>query len=146
MNSPRTNGNPSTPSVPYAFDGICYWRYISLGWEIEYTDEFGEWWEGLTEREQDAIDVVVRLLEGRGPRLGYPFSTGVRASRHSHMRELRVQYKGEPYRVLYAFDLRRAAVLLIGGRKTGDDRWYDEYVPMADRLYDEHLDELREEA
>jgi hypothetical protein len=62
------------------------------------------------------------------------------------MRELRVQYKGEPYRVLYAFDPRRAAVLLIGGRKTGDDRWYDEYVPMADRLYDEHLDELREEA
>jgi hypothetical protein len=44
--------------------------------------------------------------------------------------------------VLYAFDPRRAAILLIGGDKTGNDRWYDEYVPLADRLYDEHLAEL----
>jgi hypothetical protein len=61
------------------------------------------------------------------------------------MRELRVQHQGEPYRILYAFDPRRTAVLLIGGCKTGEDRWYDEFVPLADRLYEEHLDELREE-
>ena len=59
------------------------------------------------------------------------------------MRELRVQHKGQPYRVLYAFDPRRTAILLIGGEKTGNDRWYEESIPRADRLYDEHLAELR---
>lgn len=116
-----------------------------MSWHVEYTDEFGSWWETLTEGEQDAIDVVVRLLEERGPQLGYPYSSDVRGSRHAHLRELRVQYRGQPYRILYAFDPRRTAILLIGGKKTGDDRWYDKFVPMADRLFDEHLDELRRE-
>lgn len=50
-----------------------------------------------------------------------------------------------PNRTLYAFDPRRAAILLIGGDKTGDDQWYERTVPVADRLYDEHLDELKRE-
>lgn len=116
-----------------------------MAWEVEYTDEFGEWWDELGEGEQDAVDVVVRLVEERGPRLGHPHSTDVRSSRHGRMRELRVQHQGEPIRILYAFDPRRTAVLLLGGRKGGDDRWYDEFVPLADRLYDQHLAELREE-
>jgi hypothetical protein len=61
------------------------------------------------------------------------------------MRELRAQHAGRPLRVLYAFDPRRAAILLIGGDKTGNDRFYTEYVPIADGLYDEHLEELRRE-
>lgn len=56
-----------------------------------------------------------------------------------------MQHQGRPLRVLYAFDPRRAAILLIGGDKTGRDRWYEEYVPVADRLYDEHLDTLTRE-
>jgi len=59
------------------------------------------------------------------------------------MRELRVQHQGRPYRVFYAFDPRRMAILLIGGDKTGDDGFYDRIVPIADRLYDEHLTTLR---
>ncbi len=59
------------------------------------------------------------------------------------MRELRVQHAGRPYRILFAFDPRRCAILLLGGDKTGNDRWYDENVPVADRLYDEHLVALR---
>jgi hypothetical protein len=58
------------------------------------------------------------------------------------MRELRIQHQGRPYRVLYAFDPQRSAVLLIGGDKTGDDRWYETFVPLADRLYEQHLNEL----
>jgi hypothetical protein len=58
------------------------------------------------------------------------------------MRELRVQHRGAPYRILYAFDPRRCAILLIGGNKVGNDRWYEEFVPIADRLYSEHLDAL----
>lgn len=61
------------------------------------------------------------------------------------MRELRTQEGGRPLRTLYAFDPRRSAILLIGGDKTGDKRWYDVYVPIADRLYDEHLQQLRQE-
>jgi hypothetical protein len=61
------------------------------------------------------------------------------------MRELRVQHQGRPYRILYAFDPRRAAILLIGGDRTGNERWYEEFVPVADRLYDAHLVSLKRE-
>jgi hypothetical protein len=57
----------------------------------------------------------------------------------------RIQHGGEPYRVLYAFDPRRTAILLTGGKKTGDRRWYETAVPMADRLYEEYLADLRKE-
>src|SRR5690606_24874251 len=56
--------------------------------------------------------------------------------------EIRIQHGGRPYRVLYAFDPRRMAILLIGGNKTGNDRWYETSVPLADRLYDEHPTQL----
>ncbi len=116
-----------------------------MSWVVEYTDEFGDWWNGLSEVEQEALDVSVRLLESRGPALGFPYSSGINGSKHGHMRELRTQQGGRPLRTLYAFDPRRSAILLIGGDKTGDDRWYDVHVAIADRLYDEHLDQLRKE-
>jgi hypothetical protein len=71
--------------------------------------------------------------------------SGITMSQHGNMRELRIQHAGRPYRVIYAFDPHRCAVLLIGGEKTGKDRWYEEYVPIADRLYNEHLETLRKE-
>lgn len=58
---------------------------------------------------------------------------------------LRIQHQGQPYRVLYAFDPRRCAILLLGGSKVGDDSWYDWAVPMADRLYEVHLQTLQRE-
>jgi hypothetical protein len=116
-----------------------------VAWEVEYTDEFEEWWNELDEAEQESVAAYVRLLEVHGVHLGYPHSSGISESRHGRMRELRVQHKGRPYRVLYAFDPRRTGVLLIGGDKTGNDRWYEEYVPMADILYDEHIEQLRRE-
>lgn len=116
-----------------------------MGCEVEYTDDFEDWWMRLTEGEQDAVAVVVGLLEVRGPHLPFPYSSGTTTSRHTHMRELRIQYRGEPYRLLYAFDPRRLALLLVGGSKVGNDRWYVENVPVADRLYDEHLKALESE-
>ena len=116
-----------------------------MAWEVEYTDEFEQWWNALSEDEQISLDASVRLLEERGPNLGFPHSSGIERSKHSHMRELRTQHQGRPYRTLYAFDPRRMAILLIGGDKTGDDRWYEANVPVADRLYDEHLGQLRKE-
>ena len=61
------------------------------------------------------------------------------------MKELIIQHQGRPYRVLFAFDPRRTAILLIGGDKTGKALWYDEFVPVAYSLYDDHLKELKEE-
>jgi hypothetical protein len=114
-------------------------------WEVEYTDEFEEWWLGLNEAEQEDVAAYVTLLEKKGPTLPFPYSSDIRGARHTHMRELRVQHKGRPYRVLYAFDPRRAAILLIGGDKTGDERWYETNVPLADELYDRHLAALKKE-
>ncbi len=90
-----------------------------MKWAVEYTDEFEEGWESLSESEQEDISASVQLLEERGPNLGFPHSSGISGSKHSHMRELRIQHNGNPYRTLYAFDPRRNAVLLIGGNKTG---------------------------
>lgn len=114
-------------------------------WQVEFTDEFEAWWNELDANEQESVDSCVHVLERHGPHLPFPYSSGIASSRHRHIRELRVQHAGSPYRVLYAFDPRRVAILLIGGTKVGNDRWYDEYVPIADGLYDEHLDELRRE-
>jgi len=63
-----------------------------MSWDVEYTDEFGMWWTELTEGELEDIAFVVRLLEERGPQLGYPYSSKVESSRHAHMRELRIQH------------------------------------------------------
>ena len=91
---------------------------------------------------QTAVAVTVGLLERMGPSLPYPHSSSVHDSRHGHMRELRTQCGGHPFRTMYAFDPRRVLILLIGGDKTGNERWYEIFVPIADRLYDEHLIEL----
>ena len=109
-------------------------------WQVETLEAFDDWWQTLTEQEQDDITAVVELLEEKGAHLPFPFSSGVEGSKFAHMRELRIQSHGDPIRVFYAFDPRRVAVLLIGGIKTGKaKRFYKEYIPKADRLYEEHL-------
>ena len=114
-------------------------------WVVEYTDQFEAWWSGLTAEEQVSVDASVLLLEEFGPLLVRPHSDTIKGSRFPNMKELRVQNQGRPLRVLYAFDPRRAAILLLGGDKTGDARWYEVQVPIADRLYAEHLATLRRE-
>ncbi len=116
-----------------------------MEWEVEFTDEFGRWWDGLTEAEQVDVDATVRLLQRHGPALRRPHSGHIQSSKHPNMKELVVQHAGRPCRILYAFDPRRRALLLIGGDKTGNDRWYQQFVPLADRLFDEHLARLRQE-
>jgi hypothetical protein len=116
-----------------------------MSWNVEYTDEFGVWWEMLGERSQEDIAAVVTQLEARGPQLPFPYSSAIEGSRHGHMRELRVQSGGDPLRIFYAFDPRRTAILLIGGNKAGDRRFYERMIPLADRLYDRYLDEIGRE-
>ena len=116
-----------------------------MNWDVEYTSAFGGWWEVLSEAEQESVAASVRLLEEYGPYLRHPHSSHINGSRCGHMRELRVQHEGRPYRVLYAFDPSRTAILLLGGNRDGDDRWYQRNVPRADTLYGEHIEQLKQE-
>jgi len=110
-----------------------------MAWAVEFTDEFEAWWNVLSEGEQVDVAASVRLIEELGPALGRPHVDTVQGSRHPNMKELRVQHSGRPYRVLFAFDPLRSAILLLGGDKTGDARWYDRNIPIADDLFDDHL-------
>lgn len=114
--------------------------------EVEYTNEFEQWWAGLSEPEQISIAAVVEVLAAKDTRLGFPYSSSIEGSKFGHMRELRIQHAGDPYRVFYAFDPRRVAMLLIGGCKAGDDRFYERMVPWADSIYEAHVQELENEA
>jgi hypothetical protein len=127
----------------YHVDVVLCFSYILPVVEIIFTNEFEGWWEGLSEDEQAAVTRGVERLEQSGVTLDYPHSTAITQSRFA-IRELRIQHKGRPYRVFYAFDPMRDAVLLIGGDKTGNDRFYDEMVPVADRIWEEYLREMDE--
>ena len=82
------------------------------------------------------------MLKPFGPNLGRPRVDTVKGSVFTNMKELRVQYEGEPWRILFAVDPRRSAILLVGGNKGGDRRWYEEQVRIADRRFRRHLDSL----
>ena len=115
-----------------------------MAWEVEYTDQFGDWFWELDEVAQDAVVAAVEIVEERGPGLGRPLVDTIKGSRHANMKELRP--RGGNLRILFAFDPRRMAILLIGGDKTGRwETWYREFIPVADRLYDEHLETLQKE-
>src|SRR5579864_4562091 len=115
-----------------------------MSWEVEYTDQFEEWWDALTPQEQRRAQAAVEVLQERGPGLGRPWVDTVKGSRHPNMKELRP--RGGHLRVLFAFDPRRTALLLLGGDKSSRWRtWYAEATPQADQLYDEHLESLRRE-
>ena len=120
---------------------MCHIVYMQ--WEVEFTEEFEVWWDSLSEEEQEEIAAKVELLEEHGPNLGRPHADVITTSRHSNMKELRgkVTVKGKDrfLRALFVFDPRRAALLLIGGDKTGDPKWYEKSVPIADELFDKHL-------
>ena len=115
-----------------------------MAWEVEYTHEFERWWDRLGEDVQDVIAAKVELLTEHGPYLRRPHVVTLAISAYPNMKELRVQHGGDAYRVLFAFDPRRVAILLLGGRKP-DERWYKKAVKHADRLYKEHLQTLKKE-
>lgn len=114
-------------------------------WDIEATDEFKEWWAGLSEQERAAVDSKVGLLEELGPSLGRPHvDTLSKMSKYPNIKELIVQCQGDAYRVIFAFDPRRVCILLTGGRKA-DQKWYKAAVPRADTIYEKYLAELKAE-
>jgi hypothetical protein len=104
--------------------------------EVIFTDEFGAWYESLSETEQDRVYTSVGLLETLGVTLRSPHSSAIKGASFA-LRELRTQSHGDPLRTFYAFDPARQAVLLIGG----DSRFYERMIPIAEKLWRQYLEE-----
>jgi hypothetical protein len=104
------------------------------------TDEFHGWFSELDEADARAVTQYVGLLRVRGVTLGYPYSSALKGTPLA-LRELRPQSRGNPLRVIYAFDPERQAVLLLGADKTGmsDERFYSTHIPRAEKLWREYL-------
>lgn len=111
---------------------------------IEVSDEFSEWYQHLAEDEIESVSISVDLLEQAGPALGRPHVGTLKGSRIPNLKELRVQHRGRPLRIVFAFDPRRVGYLILGGDKTGQDRWYIEFIPKAEKIYEQHLTEMGE--
>jgi hypothetical protein len=93
---------------------------------------------------QDEVLAIVKVLAESGPKLGRPRVDTLKGSAFNNMKELRIQYQGEPWRILFAFDPLRQAILLIGGNKSGNKRWYKENISLADQRYEQYLETLEE--
>ncbi|MFT3882838.1 MAG: type II toxin-antitoxin system RelE/ParE family toxin [Gemmatales bacterium] len=102
-----------------------------MEWSVLTHAEFDRWLLSQPEDVQVSIVAHAELLVSFGPNLGRPQVDTVKGSKHSNMKELRVQHQGDPYRILFAFDPKRHAILLLGGNKRGDKRWYKTNLPIA---------------
>jgi hypothetical protein len=115
-----------------------------MEWEVLFDEEFDEWLLTLDAGLQDEIWSHIEVLRRIGPNLGRPRVDTVKGSKFSNMKELRVQYQGDPWRILFAFDPRRNAILLVGGNKRANKRWYQEHIPIADQRFRRHLKSLEQ--
>jgi hypothetical protein len=116
-----------------------------MEWRIVFDPDFRIWFYQQGQGFQDETFAVLTVLAESGPKLGRPRVDTLENSTFKNMKELRVQYQGEPWRILFAFDPKRQAVLLVGGNKVGNKRWYKENIPIADKRYQKYLEILEEE-
>jgi len=108
--------------------------------EVIGTNEFEAWYLTLNEEDTRAVDRLVGLLESQGVQLGHPYTSAVHKTKYA-IRELRSRGTSNPLRIFYIFDRTRAAVLLVGGNKKGDDRFYERMVPLAERVREPYVKE-----
>jgi hypothetical protein len=116
-------------------------------WDVEIGDEFEPEFDALPEDVQDEILAHACLLQEYGPQLGRPRVDTLNGSRHANMKELRFHAADGVWRVAFAFDPRRHAILLVAGDKSGgsEKRFYDELIRKADKRFDAHLANLKKE-
>lgn len=107
--------------------------------QVEVTDAYKDWYLDLQKNEAAAVDRKVKMLQMLGVALPFPHSSDIKGAKYP-FRELRVN--NPPIRVLYAFDPARNAVLIIGGDKSGDNRFYERITAQAERLWEEYLAQL----
>jgi hypothetical protein len=115
-----------------------------MTWEVEVSDEFIRWYDSLNEQEGVSVEIAVDQLQEYCPTLGRPYVDTLKGSKFANMKELRVQHFGRPLRILFAFDPRRNAYLILGGDKTGNADWYVDAIRHAESIYAQHLNEIGE--
>jgi len=115
-----------------------------LTWEVVFHEEFDEEFKAFDGGLQDELLAHVILVRDFGPNLGRPYVDTLKGSTHANMKELRFVWEGAPWRVAFAFDPIRRAVLLVGGDKAGVEkkRFYKRFLAVADERYDRHLSSL----
>jgi hypothetical protein len=117
-------------------------------WSVEFHPACETWADGLTQADAEALLAAIRILRDHGPALGRPLVDSVKGSRHTNMKELRPGSTGRTeVRVLFAFDLKRQAILLVGGDKRDNWRgWYTRNIPIADDRFDAHQAKVTEKS
>ena len=110
-------------------------------WSIVFSDQVGEWLDVVDVETYEQVMAAVRVLGEDGPHLGRPLVDTVKGSRHKNLKELRPGSTGRSeVRILFAFDPRRQAILILAGDKSGQwDEWYRKNIPFADAYFEEHL-------
>lgn len=114
-----------------------------MPYTVLYLDAFAGWLGAQEDNCQERVIAHLDLLQERGPLLGRPYADTLKGSKINNLKELRVQYKTEPIRILFAFDPKQQAVIILGGSKQGDKRWYEDQIPIAEKLFSEHLEKQR---
>ena len=117
-----------------------------MNWTVEFADEFTAEFYGLREEVQDAILAMSRLLQQFGPQPGRPRVDTLNGSRHANMKEIRFAAADGEWRLAFAFDPKRSAILLVAGDESGGGarRFYRELIRKADKRFDRHLTRLAE--
>ena len=114
-------------------------------WTILNRPLFVDWFKTLDSKDKVNVRASIGLLQERGPTLPRPYADTLEGSKISNLKELRVQSSGKPIRVFFAFDPERQCVVLCGGDKTGDKRFYKKMIPIAESEFEDHLKELDNE-
>ncbi len=113
-------------------------------WEIKTTDMFDAWFTSLNNCNRARVLAALLVLRDKGPTLSRPYADTLKGSCYCNMKELRVQNRGDPLRVFFAFDPYRTGIMLCAGSKVGNEkRFYAEMIPLAEREYANWLNELK---
>ena len=118
---------------------------LFMEWLIVFDPDFRIWFYQQEQGFQDETFALLGVLTEFGPKLGRPRVDTLEGSSFKNMKELRIQYQGNPWRILFAFDPRRQAILLVGGNKSDNKRWYKKNIPIADKRYAKYLEILKED-
>ncbi|NQZ10837.1 MAG: type II toxin-antitoxin system RelE/ParE family toxin [Algicola sp.] len=112
-------------------------------WTVLTTTLFNNWFDCQADDLQEKVLAGLVALQTGGPGVGRPLVDTVNASKFKNMKELRVQHRGEPVRAFFAFDPERQAIVLCAGNKGGNEkRFYKQMIPIADREFKDHLNNL----
>ena len=114
-----------------------------MAWKVVTVEYFDDWFLGLDASEQQHVLAATLVLEQFGPALGRPYVDSLKGTdKVKNLKELRVQHKSKPFRVFFAFDPLRQAVMLCGGDKTGDNHFYETMISIAEREFLDYLQGL----